>query len=141
MMALPQAPAITAPAQAPATAELAPIVLAMADSAAGWNAGDLDRFMAVYADDAVYVTGRGLVRGKAAIADTYRRSFARGGNMRGRLSFGDMAFRRLDPTHQILWARWTLTPAAAGAKVETGMTSLVFERRREGWRIVSDHSS
>ena len=31
-------------------------------SAAGWNAGDLERFMAVYADDAVFVTPKGLVQ-------------------------------------------------------------------------------
>ena len=132
-------PVIEAPA--PVRGDEAAILAAMADSAAGWNAGDLDRFMAVYADDAVYVTGRGLVRGKAAIAATYRRSFAGAGNVRGRLGFDEAAFRRLGATHLILWARWTLTPAAAGGKVETGMTSLVFERRREGWRIVADHSS
>ena len=128
-------------AAAPVRGDEAAILAAMADSAAGWNAGNLDRFMAVYADDAVYVTGRGLVRGRAAIAATYARSFAGGGNPRGRLSFGDTAFRRLDPAHLVLWARWTLTPAVAAGKVETGMTSLVFERRREGWRIVADHSS
>ena len=126
-----------APAADPAPAA---IMAAMTDSAAGWNAGDLDRFMRAYADDAVFVTGKGLVRGRAAIAERYRASFAGGGNARGRLSFGEASFRRLDPAHVLMWARWTLTPAD-GAKTDTGMTTLVFERRRDGWRIVSDHSS
>ncbi len=132
-----QASETPAPTSSPTTVEQAVILLAMADSAAGWNAGDLDRFMRVYADDAVYVTGKGLVRGKAAIAARYRSSFTGGGNARGRLSFGQAAFRRIDGDHQLLWARWTLV----GARTESGMTTLLFERRPEGWRIVSDHSS
>jgi uncharacterized protein (TIGR02246 family) len=110
---------------------------AMTASAAGWNAGDLDAFMAIYADDAVYVTAKGVVSGKAAIADRYRASFAKGGNTRGRLSFQPLVERAIDATHRLFIARWTLT----GAKVETGMTTLVFERRGDRWRIVSDHSS
>ena len=126
-------------APASITAPQAAILAVMTDSAAGWNAGDLDRFMAVYADDATYVTGKGLVRGKAAIADRYRRSFAAGGNTRGRLSFAEPAFRPIDPAHMLFWARWVLTPVSG--KEESGMTSLVFERRPEGWRIIADHSS
>lgn len=135
----PQAAVASAPVSGPVTIEQAAILLAMADSAAGWNVGDLDRFMAVYADDATYVTARGLVRGKPAIAKRYRKSFATGGNTRGRLTFGDTSFRKIDPRHLLMWARWTLT--AAGGKVETGMTTLLFERRAQGWRIISDHSS
>lgn len=113
----------------------------MTASADGWNAGDLDRFVAVYADDAVFVTPAGLLRGKAEIAAHYRPSFTTGGNRRGRLTFRMLAYRTISNVHQLLFARWTLTPADAAAKPETGMTTLVFERRREGWRIISDHSS
>jgi uncharacterized protein (TIGR02246 family) len=117
------------------------VAAALEDSRQGWNAGDLDRFVAVYAPDATFVTAKGLVQGRAAIADHYRRSFARGGNTRGRLSFGTLDMRSIDPAHMLLWARWTLTPADPAAKVETGMTTLLFEHRQEGWRIISDHSS
>lgn len=41
------------------------------------------------------------------------------------------AFRAIDPRHELMWARWVLTPAAGG-KVESGMTTLLFERRPEG---------
>ena len=57
---------------------------AMADSAAAWNRGDLSAFVAVYAEDAVFVTAKGLVRGRAAIAARYAPSFRSGGNARGR---------------------------------------------------------
>ena len=117
------------------------ILTAMTDSAAGWNTGDLDRFMAVYAADAVYVTPKGLVRGKATIADHYRASFGHGGNARGRLTFADVSFRTIDRSHELMWAQWVLQPADPAGKVDTGRTTLVFERRPGGWKIISDHSS
>jgi hypothetical protein len=48
------------PAADPAEAAIRAAMLA---SAAGWSAGDLDRFMAIYAADAIFVTGNGLIRG------------------------------------------------------------------------------
>lgn len=114
------------------------VMAAMAASAAGWNAGSLDRFVAVYADDATFVTKDGVLRGKTAIADRYRASFANGGNTRGALSFEPVAFRTLGPAQQLLVARWKLT---GGAKDDGGMTTLLWERRPAGWRIVADHSS
>jgi len=128
----------------PGAAQNAPqaqVQAAMDASVAGWNAGDLDRFVAIYAKDAVFVTSKGLLRGKAEIAGNYRPSFVAGGNARGKLSFQPMAFRALSSVHQLLIARWTLTPAGTGAKVETGLTTLIFERQPAGWKIISDHSS
>lgn len=129
--------AIAAPATAQTSAEIA-IRKGMEASAAGWNAGDLARFMDVYAEDAVFVTPKGLLRGKPAIADKYRSSFRGVGNARGRLSFAFLEMRGLDPAHAILFARWTLTGPSTS---ETGMTTLVFERRGATWKIISDHSS
>ena len=120
-----------------AAAPASVLAAAMAASAVGWNAGDLDAFMAVYADDAVYVTVKGVVRGKDAIAARYAASFTQRGNKRGRLSFQPLVERAIDPTHRLLVARWTLT----GVKVESGMTTLLFERRAGAWKIVADHSS
>lgn len=114
------------------------IMAAMNASAAGWNAGDLDRFMAVYDDDALYAAKNELLRGKPAIAARYRPGFVGTQNLRGRLSFTPLAFRVVGPAHRLLVARWTLT---GGVKDEQGTTTLLFERRPAGWRIVSDHSS
>jgi uncharacterized protein (TIGR02246 family) len=117
------------------------VAAALDDSKAGWNTGNLDRFVAVYAPDATFVTEKGLVQGRAAIADHYRASFAHGANRRGKLGFETLGSRIISPTHLLLWARWTLNPTDPAGKVETGMTTLLFERRPEGWRIISDHSS
>lgn len=125
-------------AAVPATPQAA-IDAALADSAAGWNTGDLDRFVAVYAADAIYVAGGKVVRGKPAIAARYARSFTAGGNKRGRLGFRPLALRAVDAGHMLYIARWTLTPKTGAT--QTGLTSLLFERTAAGWRIIADHSS
>jgi ketosteroid isomerase-like protein len=120
-----------APAADPAEAG---IRAAMADSAKGWDEGDLNRFVAIYAADAVFVGKNGLIRGKAAITENYRRSFTDNGNERGRLRFDFLALKPIGE-RRILFARWNLSGG------ESGMTTLVFEHRAAGWRIVADHSS
>src|SRR5690242_20586191 len=136
----------TAPATAATPIEQAQqaVMAAMADSAAGWNAGDLARFMAVYADapTTTYVTGTGLAHGRADIASHYRDYF--GGPKdaeRGTLSFQPLDFRLIDATHALLIARYTVSPAGTRTKAWTGPTSLVFEKGAAGWKIIADHSS
>jgi uncharacterized protein (TIGR02246 family) len=132
---LAQAAIVASPAATPQAA----IEAEMAASGAGWNAGALDRFMAVYAEDAVYASGKELARGKAEIAKRYAKSFAEGANSRGRLSFQPVAWRTISNVHMLLVSRWTLTPATGAA--QSGLTTLLFERRKQGWRIIADHSS
>ncbi|WP_281268981.1 YybH family protein [Sphingomonas gilva] len=135
--------AACAPAAAPSPQQArAAIEAAMRDSAAGWNAGDLDRFMRVYADDPAtsFVTKDGLIRGKSTIAARYAPSFAGGGNSRGALDFTFLDFRMVGPEHALLTARYRLTPATAGGEVVQGPTTLLFRKTDAGWRIVADHS-
>lgn len=107
---------------------------AMLDSAEGWNTGDLNRFVAIYAPDAVFVGKSGVTRGKAAITQNFQRSFTGDGNSRGQLRFDFLEWKRLGE-RRFLIARWNLSGG------ESGMTSLLFERRADGWKIVADHSS
>lgn len=130
--------AIASPAVAADDAQ-AGIVAAMEASAVGWSAGDMPRFLEVYAEDAVFVGKDGLVRGKAAISARYDRSYGKDAAKRGKLSFRMLGFRRIDARHQMLWARWMLD--YPGGKQDSGTTSLLFERQTGGWKIVSDHSS
>lgn len=130
--------AIAATAVAAMTPQAA-IEAEMAASAGGWNSGSLERFMAVYADDAIYSSGKELARGKEAIASRYAKSFADGSNSRGRLAFQPVAWRTISNVHMLLVARWSLTPTSGDA--QSGLTTLLFERRKEGWRIIADHSS
>ncbi len=134
-------PALLIPIVAAAATVASPqaaIEQALTASANGWNSGDIDRFMALYADDAVYVSDATVARGKAEITQRYVKSFAAGANTRGTLRLQPIAWRPLSAVHVILVARWTLAGPAAP---QTGMTTLVFERRKAGWQIITDHSS
>ncbi|MEG3177485.1 SgcJ/EcaC family oxidoreductase [Sphingomonas sp. RB3P16] len=139
------APLAAAPGPAPSAAVAAPqagVEAAMADSAAGWNAGDLARFMAVYSDapDTSFVTKTGVLRGKAVMAERYRTKydFANAGK-RGVLTFVTLDFRLLDRAHALYIGRYTLR--AGDGSEQSGMTSLVFRKEPGGWRIIADHSS
>jgi len=121
------------------------IEAAMRDSAAGWNAGDVDRFLAVYSDDPAtsFTTAKGVERGKPGIRARYLKSYTKqfrpDAKARDVLTFAFEEVRMLAPDHVLLIARWTLT--ASDGKAESGMTSLIFRREAAGWRIIADHSS
>ncbi|GMM93614.1 YybH family protein [Qipengyuania sp. MTN3-11] len=114
---------------------------ALAESVAGWNAGNMDRFIGAYsaAPDITYISGDELVRGRASMAERYATDydFADAAS-RGELAIETLDFRPLGPDHALLVGRYTLTwPDREPA---SGPTSLVFAREDEGWRIVADHS-
>lgn len=134
MMMMPIA-MISAAVVQPASAQTPASVIA--DSVVGWNTGNLDRFMAPYADDAIYVTEKGVVRGKPTIATHYAPSFSGGTNKRGMLTIEPLVERTLDARHRLMVGRWTLR----GAAMQTGLSTLLFELRGSDWRIISDHSS
>ena len=115
---------------------------AMAASAAGWNAGDVERFMAIYsaAPETSFVVKDGLIRGKAAMIARYRERYDFSNPAkRGTLTFTTLDFRQLDPTHALYIARYLLT--YPDGKTDSGPTTLVFAWERGGWRIIADHSS
>ena len=125
----------------------AQIEAAMNDSAQGWNSGELDAFLAIYADDpgTSFTGAKGIERGLAPIraryAKNYPDQFGPGDRpKRTLLSFAFEDFQLIGTTHAHLIARWALTPATGGA-AQTGMTSLLFRREGSGWKIVADHSS
>jgi uncharacterized protein (TIGR02246 family) len=115
---------------------------AMAQSVAGWNAGDIDRFMAVYSDDAAtsFVAGDGLVRGKQAMAARYRAKYDfSDAAKRGALTIDRLDYRPLGAGYALYIGRYTLRyPDGHSA---SGPTSLVLHQEAGGWKIVADHSS
>src|SRR5271165_500673 len=62
----------------PAVFDPADLVAELKKSAAGWNAGDLDAFMSIYAEDATFAQPDRFIRGKAAIRALYAQAFAPG---------------------------------------------------------------
>lgn len=114
-------------------------VAAMLDHGArAWNRGDLDDFISDYVPDATFVTGRGVVRGVAAIRERYAPRFGPGG-VRDSLSFRDLEVDLLGPDVANAIAFYVLM--RGDSVTATGPTSLVVRRVDGRWRIVHDHSS
>ncbi|MXO94312.1 DUF4440 domain-containing protein [Erythrobacter arachoides] len=125
--------------------QVADIEAALNDSAAGWNEGDMTRFLAVYSGDprTAFVGGEEVIHGRGAIETRYRDRYDWSGpdpSGRGVLSFVTEDFRPLGQDHALYVGRYVLE-YPQGKPPATGFTSLVFERENGKWQIISDHSS
>ena len=117
------------------------IAAMMNRSAVAWNRGDLDSFVTDYVpgDDATYIGGPGqIVRGRAAIRQSYTRYFAPGAP-RDSLSFRNLEVDLLAPGVANVIAFYVLS--RGDSTVATGPTSLVMKRIDGRWFIAHDHSS
>src|SRR5687768_16501150 len=79
-----------------------------------WNRDDLDAHLAPYADSATWTTSTGLLHGKAAIRETLVKSFLRGSDLLGELSFGKAVFRRLGPDAMVTNGSFTVGNLPSG---------------------------
>jgi len=127
------------------------IAALLAKQAADWTAGNLDAFTSVYADDALFVAGTGLTRGREAVLERYRKRYPDRAAM-GALSFEVVEVRDLwgpevtplgDATpgniHSAsVVARWTLRRETG--EPASGLTLLVLRKALGAWRIVHDAS-
>jgi len=103
-----------------------------------WNTGDLDGFVAPYAEASTYMTPAGPI-GKAAMLARYRTRYFTGSRPDQQLRFEELVVRPLGTGHSLMTGRYVL---AGGGKPElTGRFTLVWAKLPEGWRIVHDHSS
>jgi peptidoglycan/xylan/chitin deacetylase (PgdA/CDA1 family) len=116
-----------------------------------WSRGDLEGFASAYDDDVMFVSPSGLTRGRRDVVERYRKRYpdtaAMGALALDVLDVRPTWGREVTPLGDgvpgrihgvVVVARWTLSyPDRAAA---TGLTLLVLERRREGYRIVRDAS-
>jgi uncharacterized protein (TIGR02246 family) len=132
--------AAPAPAGAPApAADAAAITDVLVRSTEGWNRRDLDAFMEAYADDGTFVGARGLMRGRAAVRESYATSWFSPGRDPGQLRFADIEVRMLGRDHALAVGRFIVD--IPGRDTATGLFSLTMRRTPDGWRILHDHSS
>jgi len=106
--------------------------------AAEWNRGDIDGYMAGYAqsDDTMFV-GTDVTRGWTKVRDRYKAKYDSRAKM-GILVFSGLDLRPLGSDDVVVTGAWKLT---RDADTPHGRFTLIFHRRTEGWRIVYDHSS
>jgi uncharacterized protein (TIGR02246 family) len=112
----------------------------LARQQAAWNRGDLTAYMDAYArtPELVFTSGCKIRKGWDETMAAYQKRY--GGNTAGmgRLTFDILSVQAVGGDGAVVLGRWRLTetPQAGG-----GVFSVVVQRRREGWRIVHDHTS
>ncbi len=126
----------------------------LAEQSAAWSRGDVESFVAGYADDTLFVSPTGLTRGRDEVLARYRRRYPDPAAM-GTLVL-DVIELRLTAGGEVsmlgdavpgdvhgarVVARWTLSyPEGSGREEATGLTLIVLERRGGEWLIVEDAS-
>ncbi|MFQ5530473.1 MAG: YybH family protein, partial [Gemmatimonadota bacterium] len=118
----------------------ASVAAMLESSASAWNEGDLDAFMATYADATTtsFMTHDGPVYGIEQIRTGYAPAFVPG-TPRDSLRFEGLRVRQLPPLIGLATARYVLH--RGGEVTSTGWFTLVLRRVGEGWRVIHDHSS
>lgn len=152
----------TVPSPRPETAALrADLQRALDASADAWNAADLGRFMDGYAESPAtsYISGDRLAQGLAAIRALYEARFGPGDPAAmGHLALDILDLRPLGaadaatndagesaasppvPHHVYVIGRYRLRRDAAHGGDATGLTTLLFRKMPDGWKILADHS-
>lgn len=114
---------------------------------AAWNRGDLEAFVASYADDATFLTSSGVTHGRKGVLERYKKRYPDQKAM-GKLTLTVMEARPLGVdvasgtvNALSIAAHWQLDhPDDPAAKPAEGSTLLVFRRHGGRWEIVQDAS-
>lgn len=109
-------------------------------SADAWNGGDLDGFLAAYAEgtSTSFMTPDGPIYGRPTIRASYAPLFEAGA-ARDSLRLENLNVRPLPPLIGIVTGRYVLE--REGTVTDSGWFTVVVRRAGDGWRIVHDHSS
>ncbi len=105
---------------------------------AAWNRGDIDGFMAGYANEetTTFVSGDTITRGWKTVLDRYQRTYDTREKM-GTLAFTELDIKPLADFYMVT-GRWQLTRQGDAPR---GRFTLILRRTGAGWRMVHDHTS
>jgi uncharacterized protein (TIGR02246 family) len=123
--------------EAGSTLDVSEALEVLKTSAEDWSAGDLERFVSVYAEDCLFITSSGLTRGRDAVLARYRERYPDPQAM-GMLQLEVLETRPAPPDGLTVAARWIL--AYPDRPAASGHTLIVFRRIDGQWRIVQDAS-
>jgi len=109
------------------------------ETAAAWNAGDLEGVLAAYGEglSSSFMTDDGPARGRDALRARFAPAFAPGA-ARDSLRLEHVEVRTLPPLVGITTGRYVLE--RDGEVTGSGWFTLIVRRTGDGWRIVHDHS-
>jgi ketosteroid isomerase-like protein len=114
------------------------IIDVMNQSAQNWNDAKFERFMDLYDTSATMMTASGRV-GLKGIEDLYLKYYFKDGKPLQDLSYDHYELTMLGRDYALLTGRFVLA-ANDRLPARTGIFSLVFVHRANGWKLLHDHS-
>lgn len=121
----------------PRTAE-AEIRAALDSTSAGWNRGNLKTYLAAYTPDAQEMGPNGPRGGVEVIENTMRNGFWKTGRPLQQLRYEHVTVRMLGKKNALVNGQFVLS--GGGRPDRTGWFTTVWEKTKEGWRMIFDHS-
>lgn len=104
-----------------------------------WNNGDIDGFMNGYwrSDSLLFIGSKGPTYGWQKTLENYKKSYPNKEKM-GTLEFSDIQVKMLGKKHAFVFGKWKLIRQN---DTPNGIYTLIFQKFKEGWKIVSDHTN
>lgn len=114
------------------------ILKVMNDQQIAWNNGNLEEFMQGYwkSEEMMFIGKSGANFGWKKTLDNYKKSYATKEKM-GILTFSDMKIKMLGKKYAQVFGKWHLTRVEGDLG---GIYTLVFQKFKNGWKIISDHT-
>lgn len=106
---------------------------------AAWNRGDVDAFLTGYwhSPELTFSGSNGIARGWDGVMARYKKNYPDREAM-GQLAFSELEFRFLGRDAALVLGRWHLKREKGDIG---GVFTLVWQRFRDGWKIIHDHTS
>ena len=104
-----------------------------------WNKGNLETFMSGYwkNDALLFVGSSGPNYGWQKTLDNYKKTYPNKEKM-GFLEFSDISVKPLGKDYAFVFGKWKLIRENDSPN---GVYTLIFQKFKDGWKIISDHSS
>ena len=104
-----------------------------------WNKGNLETFMSGYwkNDALLFIGSSGPTYGWQKTLDNYKKTYPNKEKM-GFLEFSDISVKPLGKDYAFVFGKWKLIRENDSPN---GVYTLIFQKFKDGWKIISDHSS
>ena len=113
---------------------------AMSEMTSLWNKGELKSFVGYYKNsDETTCVSASVYKGYKDISQRYLTAYPTAENM-GTLTTSHLDIHALSPTIATVVGEWSLAIKSSSAP-QHGMFTLVWEKTKDGWKIVLDHTS
>ena len=111
----------------------------LANQTTAWNRGDIPAFMSGYwnSDSLVFVGKSGITYGWQKTLDNYQKNYPDAATM-GKLRFDIVQLEKLSSNTYFVLGKWFLKRTIGDVG---GHFTLILKKFKDGWKVVSDHSS